>query len=200
VRHPLQAEGFGVRLRPVQVSDAAFIVWLRNLDHVLGKVGDSATDLAGQQAWLHAYFARGGDYYFVIETLGGIPVGTYGLYDIVGTSAEHGRLIMRPEVPAVLPCLMDGFGLAFGPMALTELRGTVVSTNRQVVSLLRKLGFRQTRLEAGGRVIAGKAVDMVHLVLSREDWSRTCDKFLPLAVLAERQVLEWDQAHPQESN
>ena len=52
MRHVLHAEGFGVRLRPVQMEDAAFIVWLRNQDYVKGKVGDSAPDVASQQKWL----------------------------------------------------------------------------------------------------------------------------------------------------
>lgn len=197
MRHSLHVEGFGVRLRPVQVADATFIVWLRNLDHVLGKVGDSACDLAGQQAWLHAYFTREGDYYFIVETLGGIPVGTHGVYDVIGTSAEHGRFIMRPEVPAAMPCLMNSFDLAFGPMGLTELRCTVVSTNQAVLSLHQKLGCRQIKIEPGGRVIGGKPVDMVHFVLLPEDWAKVRERFLPLTRLAEKGVREWEQAQEQ---
>ena len=48
MQHTLQAEGFGVRLRPVRMEDAAFIVWLRNLEHVRGRVGDTSLDVAGQ--------------------------------------------------------------------------------------------------------------------------------------------------------
>src|SRR5689334_11003091 len=100
MEHNVTTEGFGVRLRPVALSDAAFIVWLRNLSHAVGRVGDSATDTASQEAWLQKYFTREGDYYFVIETAGGIAVGAYGIYDVRGTSAESGRWIIRPEVPA----------------------------------------------------------------------------------------------------
>ena len=60
-----------MRLRPVRIEDAAFIVWLRNLDFVKGNVGDSATDVATQEAWLRAYFEREGDYYFIVESSGG---------------------------------------------------------------------------------------------------------------------------------
>ena len=72
MQHTLHAEGFGVRLRPVRMEDAAFIVWLRNLDHVKGRVGDSAMDAAAAGSLVKAYFDRQGDYYFIIETLGGI--------------------------------------------------------------------------------------------------------------------------------
>ena len=60
-----------MRLRPVRLEDAAFIVWLRNLEHAKGRIGDSATDVASQKAWLQKYFDRPNDYYFLIETLGG---------------------------------------------------------------------------------------------------------------------------------
>ena len=42
MRHNIHLEGFNLRLRPVRIEDAAFIVWLRNLDYVKGNVGDSA--------------------------------------------------------------------------------------------------------------------------------------------------------------
>ena len=132
-----------MRLRPVRLDDAAFIVWLRNLDHVRGKVGDSATDVAGQEAWLKKYFEREGDYYFIAETPGGTPLGTHGIYDVKGTSAEQGRQIMRPDVMAGVPTAVLATDLAFRILKLSELRGTSVSTNLSVHSLLRKSGFKQ---------------------------------------------------------
>ncbi len=59
MEHSFQTEGYGIRLRPVRLDDAAFIVWLRNLDHVKGKVGDSAKDVASQEAWLKQIFRAG---------------------------------------------------------------------------------------------------------------------------------------------
>ena len=47
-----------MRLRPVRLEDAAFIVWLRNQDHVKGRVGDSATSVASQEAWLKKYWEK----------------------------------------------------------------------------------------------------------------------------------------------
>src|SRR5271170_3848965 len=132
MQHSFQAEGFGIRLRPVRIGDAAFIVWLRNLDHVKGKVGDTTLDMASQEAWLNAYFERQGDYYFIVETLGGIPVGTHGIYDLVGTSAESGRFIMRVEVAAAVPTSILTFEMAFGKMGLRELRATSVASNRKL--------------------------------------------------------------------
>ena len=68
-----QTEGYRIRLRPVRIDDAAFIVWLRNLDHVKGSVGDSAANTADQETWLKNYFEREGDYYFIVETQAEYP-------------------------------------------------------------------------------------------------------------------------------
>jgi len=192
MQHSVTAEGWGVRLRPVRLEDAEFIVWLRNLEHARGKVGDSATDRASQETWLRAYFRREGDYYFIIETMGGTAVGAYGIYDVRGTSAESGRWVIRPEIPAAIPCAMLAFDTAFGHLKLKELRVKTVSSNRNVLSLNLKLGFRQTRVESAAQIIGGQPVDMVHFLLQADEWPPRRAKLLPLAALAERQVNEWE--------
>jgi RimJ/RimL family protein N-acetyltransferase len=194
MRHDILVEGFDVRLRPARMDDAAFIVWLRNQDYVKGQVGDSAADVAGQEAWLRAYFEREGDYYFVVETQSGIPLGTHGIYGIVGTSGEAGRFIIRPEVVAAVPADVLVMDLAFERLGLSELRATSVSTNLAVHSLTRKLGFKQVGIVRAAQIIDGRPVDLVQFLLTADDWFRARDRLLPLARLAGAQVLNWDKA------
>ena len=186
-----------MRLRPVKLEDAGFIVWLRNLEHARGKVGDSATDRASQERWLREYFQRQGDYYFIIETVAGTPAGAYGIYDVRGTSAESGRWVIRPDVPAAIPSAMLAFDTAFARLNLKELRVKTVSSNRNVLSLNLKLGFRQTRVEPAAQIIGGQPVDMVHFLLPAHEWPPRRAKLLPLAELAERQIKEWETLQPQ---
>ena len=176
------------------MDDAAFIVWLRNLDHAKGKVGDTAPSVQSQEAWLKAYFQRPGDYYFIIETLGKIPVGAYGIYDVKGTSAESGRWVIRPDVPGAVPSATLAFEAAFGPMGLTELRANTVSTNRTVLSLNKKFGFRETGITPAAQIIGGQPVDMVHFLLIKEDWPKILEKLWPLARVAEGQVAAWERS------
>ena len=181
----------------MRMEDAPFIVWLRGLEHVKGRVGDSAADVPAQEAWLRSYFERQGDYYFIIETLGEKAVGAYGIYDQVGPSAESGRWIIRPDVPAAIPSAIEAFEIAFERLGLHELRARTVSTNHSVLSLNRKFGFRQTGVQPGAQMIGGQAVDLVSFVLEARDWPRIREGLLPLAGLAQRQVQEWEQGQPQ---
>ena len=193
MRHNIHLEGFNLRLRPVRTEDTKFIVWLRNLDYVRGNVGDSATDVAAQEAWLRAYFEREGDYYWIVESLGGIPLGTHGIYNVNGTSAERGRHIMRAEVMAGVPCAILTAELAFGSMGLHELRSWVVATNLEVLSLHRKSGFKEIGRVAATQIIEGKPVDKVEFLFTAEEWRKRRDRVLPLAHVAGKQVLEWEK-------
>lgn len=193
MRHALQSEDFGIRLRPVRMEDAAFIVWLRNLDHVKGRVGDSAATLTSQKAWLEKYFERDGDYYFLAETLGGIPLGTHGIYDVKGTTAEKGRHIIRPEVLAGVPAAILATDLAFGDLGLTELRSNCVHTNVTVHSLHRKSGFKQVGILPNAQTIDGLPVDLVQFLLLPEDWAKAKARLLPMAQFAETQLRAWER-------
>ena len=198
MRHSICAEGFGVRLRPVTMQDAAFIVWLRNLEHVKGKIGDSAADVASQQAWLEEYFERAGDYYFIIETAGGIAVGTHSLYDVSDGRAELGRWVIQPGVQAAVPSHMVAFDIAFNRLGLRALRNATVSTNLPVISISRRFGFEAIGLERGARQIGGKSVDMMCFVLTAEKWAVTRPALVAKAQVAERLVLEWEKDRRQD--
>ena len=197
MRHTVQAEGFGVRLRPVRMEDAEFIVWLRNLDYVKGRVGDSAVDVISQQKWLETYFDREGDYYFIVETPGRIPAGTYGIYNVKGNSGESGRWIIRPGVPAAVPSAVVVLDIAFNELSLREVHGSTVATNQTVLSINRKFGFRRTGVQPAAQVIGGKAVDLVNFSMTAGEWPKARERLMPLVRLAEAQVLEWERENYQ---
>ena len=85
-------------------------------------------------------------------------------------------------------------------MGLKEVRATSIASNRSLHSYIRKLGFRQTRVETAGRIIGGNPVDMLHFILTPEDWLKGRERALPLAKLAEAQVLDWERQQIRNSN
>ncbi len=198
MQHDLQASGFALRLRPVELKDAAFIVWLRNQDHAKGWIGDSAADIAAQEDWLRRYFDRPLDYYFLVETESGIPVGTYGFYDFDGSTAETGRWVIRSAVPAALPCVVLALGLAFDQLGLSAVRARTVATNLAVLSIHRKLGFKQVGLQSSAQVIGGHSVDMVLSVLYKADGLQARERLQLPARVAERRLRAWEQLHAAE--
>ena len=195
MHHSIILEEFGIRLRPARLDDAPFIVWLRNLDHAKGRVGDSAQDVASQEKWMRDYFERDGDYYFIVETDCGIPVGTYGIYKIQGDQWESGRWIIRPGVPAALPSIVLGYQVAFDRLAIGKLKGYTVSTNHRVLSLNRKLGLKATGGVTTQR-IAGKTVQLLEFELRSSDWAKMRESVLPLVHLAGEKIRDWERSAP----
>ncbi len=191
--HTIVAEGFGIRHRPVRMEDAPFLFWLRNLEHAKGKVGDSAADVASQEAWIEAYFERENDCYFVIETACGVPVGAWGVYDMTDESAEIGRWIMQPKTPAAIPSIIPGMDLVFNEFGLHSLRTKVVSSNRRVILLDRQIGFKETHSEPAAQIIGGKPVDLIHMEMKSEDWPQIRKNLMPMALMLEVQVRKWEQ-------
>jgi RimJ/RimL family protein N-acetyltransferase len=174
------------------MEDSAFIVWIRNLERTKGKVGDSASNVAAQESWLAAYFERTGDYYFIIETLHGIPAGTLGIYDVAGTSAELGRLILRPDVIAALSGTLLGYDLAYNKLGLTEVRGTVVASNVAMRNFVRNFGLREIKVPQDVQIIGGKPAEIIHYRQTANDWAKARESLLPLAHAAEAKLLQWD--------
>ncbi|MCX6967696.1 MAG: GNAT family protein [Verrucomicrobia bacterium] len=194
MQHSITVENYGVRLRPACLDDAPFIVWLRNMEHAKGYIGDSAQDIASQEKWLRRHFDLQDDYYFIIETTCGIPVGTYGIYKIKGDRGESGRWIVRPEVPAAIPSIVLGFGVGFERLGLRTLKSHTVSTNHRVLSLNRKLGLKAKGVAPVGQIINGQAVQLIEFELQAHDWSAVRETILPLARLAGENIRKWEQS------
>lgn len=167
------------------------------MGHAKGNVGDSAQDTASQEEWLRAYFKREGDYYFMIETACGIPVGTYGIYNVKGNHGESGRWIVRPEVPAAIPSIRLGLEAAFERLELSKLIAHTVSTNHCVLSLNRKLGFQKTAKQPISQLIEGKPKDLVQFELKAEDWPRVRMTIEPAARVSEESIRAWEQSFAQ---
>ncbi|MGO9417151.1 MAG: GNAT family N-acetyltransferase [Syntrophobacteraceae bacterium] len=190
--HAITAEKFGVRLRPVQLQDAGFIVNLRNSPHALGFVGDSAQTEASQRDWLNEYFVRPGDYYFIIELAGNRQmVGTIGIYDIRDGSGESGRLIILPGILAAPASYWLIYHVSFDILGLDVVRGTTLESNKQVISFNKKIGIHFTGASKP-RIIAGKPVNMVERRATRAEWPLISANLTRYALIAEKFLTQDD--------
>jgi RimJ/RimL family protein N-acetyltransferase len=187
MRHNLTAEKYGVRLRPVQLADAPFIVQLRNSPHAVGNIGDSASDIAAQKAWLQRYFERAGDCYFIIEKARtDEPVGTAGVYDITDKQGEIGRWIVVPASPAAAAGIWLVWHVCFDVLKLETVLARVVETNQSVVAFHKKIGNPCVGRVEGEQQIGGKPVAMIHFRATPAEWPAMSEKLGYYASLAEQ--------------
>jgi len=200
LNHSIVVEKFGIRLRPVRLSDAGFIVNLRNSPHALCFVGDSAKTEAAQKDWLNNYFSRSGDYYFIIELARNCQnVGTTGIYDIREGTGESGRWIILPGISAAPASTWLTLHVSFNILGLDVVRGTIVESNKNVTSMHKKLGMRFT----GGcesRIIARQSVNLLEYRIARAEWPLISANLARYALLAEKFLQGMDRLFTQTNN
>ncbi|MFD2612365.1 GNAT family N-acetyltransferase [Paenibacillus gansuensis] len=188
MNHNITAAKFGVTIRPVSMEDAEFIHKLRR-DPVLSEhIGEVDERLSVHASWMERYFERDGDYYFCIalDGDGETPVGTIALYDVADGSAEWGRWIMKPSVPAAAASAWLVYHVAFDVLGLHSVYCRSVSDNKHVLSFHDRSGLRRTGIERNGLCIRGAWKDMVVHTALRSDWSAIQKNLEPAAQLAMR--------------
>jgi RimJ/RimL family protein N-acetyltransferase len=158
------------------------------MPHVAGTVGDTNPDINAQRQWVQTYLSRPNDYYYIIESIRGKPLGTIGIYNFSGQSAEWGRWIILPGVGAALPSAVLVHELAFGKLELQELRGSVVTGNTKVVSFHRRFGAEELGVETAARVIAGRSIDLTWFRVEKSSWPKLLEKNIKLAETAARSL------------
>jgi RimJ/RimL family protein N-acetyltransferase len=169
-------EGFGHRLRPVQRQDAANILELRT-DPELGRfLNPTPGGVEDQERWIEAQRARAGDYYFVIETLGGRWEGVVSLYGIEDTSGEWGRWILRRGSLAAPASVLLVFRFGFDELGLQRIYGRTLPQNVLSISFQNACAFtnRSEYIDAVGRVFVEQS-------LVRSDWPAFRDALIPTA-------------------
>lgn len=188
MRHQIDVRAHGFRLRPVTEADAAFIVVLRNAPHAAGKIGDTAKTVEDQQAWLRRQADVENDYLFIIEKgEKPEPCGMLGIYGIEGNVGEWGRWVIQPGVPAAAASALLALEICFERLGLETVRALIVSSNQEVVSFHRRIGYEYVGTHPDSRTIGGHSVSMTEFRATRSTWPRIRERLDRHAVAA----FEW---------
>lgn len=152
MRHNIKAFGYNYKLRPVELSDAQFIIDTRLEDEKKSKyIHKIKNDITLQENWLKEYFSRENDYYFVIENLfTGEKEGLISIYNIDGTKAEWGRWVLKNGSLASYEGVMLMYNIGFCKLGLEEIYTNTIKDNKPVVAFHEQLGanFRKIIPEA----------------------------------------------------
>lgn len=139
--YPNIIRGLTVDLRPVEESDAAFILDIRADETVKRYVHALDISVEQQQAWIRTHRKMPGDYYFIIMDKAGKSLGTIGLYGLADGCGELGRLVCMNGPIESTEASMLVLDLAFGEMRCNYLTGSVVCENTKVRSMFHRFGF-----------------------------------------------------------
>lgn len=144
----IDSAGSHVRLRPVEVADAPFILRLRlsPRGRYLSPIED---DLHGQEEWIRKYKSREAareEYYFIISHKTAGDVGAIRVYDIVGSAFCWGSWILKEDAPRLtaLESVVLLFEWCFFRLHLTCARCVVRKGNQASLEFNRRFGARIT--------------------------------------------------------
>lgn len=157
------------------MDDAEFIVMLRNQPHARGTIHDTSNSVDKQRQWIRDYLLRENDYYWIGETLDGVPFGTTGFYnfDAEKNQIESGRWVNLASYEGSYSLsgavLFKDF--AFRVLGVSKVVCDVVSSNTQVLTyhkkILREKGTGEVSFLEG---VGGKRVEMIWFEETRESW------------------------------
>ena len=192
MRHDLVVEGSAFRLRPVEVSDAEFMVRLRKDETLSRFLNETSGVVMDQQNYIRSYFSKEDDVYFIVERRdNAAPQGMIAIYDIKDGRAEWGRWILQEGSLAAIESAYLIYVAAFEFLKLDTVYCRTVQENQKVVSFHESCGLQTARLLPGYAKIRGKVYDSIEQELSAESWgSVRCElleKVKALASLMQRQ-------------
>ncbi len=140
--------GKNINLRLVEISDAAFIVELRNSEkaRILPK---GATEISQQVEWLEKYKTREAaktEFYFVIESKSGEQLGLVRLYDFQEDSFCWGSWVIKDGAPLMtaIESALLVYELAFYDLGFAKSHFDVRRANPKVITFHEKFGAKRT--------------------------------------------------------
>lgn len=127
-------EGKYVCMRSVNTDDAAFICDIRNDDSLNKFVHAVSPDVEAQKEWIRQQMARENDYYFVVCSSGGSPVGLASIYDVdhARGQAEFGRWVSRGNALQNVETVVLAFDFAFDTLGMQEVYMRTMMANNTV--------------------------------------------------------------------
>ncbi|MEJ7813448.1 MAG: GNAT family N-acetyltransferase [Gemmatimonadaceae bacterium] len=173
MRHEIRLQGAAFALRPVELSDARLIVALRTDGDRTRFLHPTPPSIQAQEEFLERYFAREGDYYFVVERRDShVPEGLISVYDIDSGArcGEWGRWVVRSGSLAAVESVLLIFRAAFEVLDLEMVYSRTLVQNERVVSFHESCGLETHAVLPRYTRIGGEQHDAIEHRLTRARW------------------------------
>jgi RimJ/RimL family protein N-acetyltransferase len=179
MKHDLVIEGFGFRLRPVCLDDAAFILQLRSEGERTRFVHPVSSQVEDQEDWIRRYLIREGDFYFIIEnTHTDDAEGTISIYDVSVEEkcGEVGRWIVTPNSAAAFASVVLAWELAFEMLGLDMFYTRTLVINAKVIAFLNYFKLENCGVIPERVQLRGSEHEQVEYRMTRATWFKRKDK------------------------
>jgi RimJ/RimL family protein N-acetyltransferase len=182
VRHDIRLEGHAYEIRPVDVGDAEFMLYLRRDPELSRLIHPTSPRLDDQLAYLERYFQTTGDYYFiVIRSATGRREGAVAIYDVdrARGQAEWGRWIMRHDSMGAPEAALLVYRAGFDVFGLNRIYCRTATANANVVAFHTACGLETDARGALAHDFGGVMYQAVEQFVARDRWpevARTLDQ------------------------
>lgn len=134
-----------VRLRIAEEADAEFTLAIRQEGANTEHMPRLTVNMEQQRAWLKAQKESKDCYFFVVERLNGERIGTFSLYNIRGSEAETGRLILQGNPMETVETCVLFHDFVFGKAGLTYVYSEMEADNMPAMGLSNRFGGEKER-------------------------------------------------------
>ena len=175
MRHNIAVSGSRFRLRPVELSDARFLLELRTDPSRARFLGPTPPYIEAQEKWIEQYFDRPGDYYFIVEDVRtDASEGSIGIYDCdeADRSAQWGRWVVRNGSLSAVESAYLIYTVGFELLGLERMYCRTAIANERVISFHDSFGLTRTRALNKSILLPDGPSDAVEHELTREAWQR----------------------------
>lgn len=168
-------KGKTMYLRPVEISDAEFLVKIRNDKEMTKYLHPVSLSVEREREWIARQRNRQGDYFFMICGLDGSALGAIRLSGIANGSGEVGSLVSYGNSVQNIEAELYITDFAFNIIGLSYLRGYTCIANRAVISYHKKLGYVY---ETEEKIVDGMRVYFARL--EKDEWYKRRKKIIGL--------------------
>ena len=137
-------EGRSIRLRSACLADVEFTYNIRQDKEKIQYLHQVSGTLKEQEEWLTKQRERQGDYFFVVETKDGEPIGTTGVCNMKDQEGEGGRFILYGNPVQTAEASMLGYDFAFYECGLKKVWVKVHEDNTHIHSYVRRFGAKES--------------------------------------------------------
>ena len=143
-------QGKNIQLRLAEVSDAAFILELRLLEHKNRFLSKVENNVDKQQVWLKDYKKRekkAQEYYFIIEDKQQEPLGLVRVYDLRENSFCWGSWLIKDNAPkaTAIESALQVYEFGLTVLGFKQAHFDVRKDNKRVIAFHKRFGAECVR-------------------------------------------------------